>query len=216
MLQIKFYDFLQKRLNKSLPGINAQKKMAPHPTNGKPSKTHYEPANDNFRNSSVLVPFIAWGDQLEIVLTLRVPSIKHGGQLSFPGGGREGNEDAIETALREAHEEIGLNTRGVEIAGTLSPLYVGHSDNMVTPVVAFLNEEQEFTANPNEVAEILHVPFNELVKDHNLIKEEWDLRGRAYHVPYWDIHRVPLWGATAMMMSELVELYKEFEIEMDS
>lgn len=210
MLQKKFDEFLQKRLSHSLPGRNAQKIMAPYPQNGKPNRTHYEPANDDFRNSSVLIPFIDWKEELEIVLTLRTQSINHGGQLSFPGGGKEGDETIEETALREAQEEIGLKTQSVEIIGQLTPLYVGHSDNMVTPVIAFLRKEQAFTPNPNEVDEILTVPIHELVKEHNLVEENWDLRGTPYHVPFWNIHRVPLWGATAMMMSELVELYKEY------
>ncbi len=210
MLQKKFDEFLQSRLSRSLPGRNAQKIMAPYPRNGKPNRTHYEPANDDFRNSSVLIPFIDWKEDLEIVLTLRTQSINHGGQLSFPGGGKEGDETIEETALREAQEEIGLHTQSVDIIGQLTPLYVGHSDNMVTPVIAFLRKEQVFTPNPNEVDEILTVPIHDLVKEHNLVEENWDLRGTPYHVPFWNIHRVPLWGATAMMMSELVELYKEY------
>lgn len=205
-----FQHFLKQRLTQSLPGKNAQRKLAPHPENDLRNPKNYEPANDDFRNSSVLIPIIQWKDELEIVLTLRTQSINHGGQLSFPGGGKEGDETIVETALREAQEEIGLHPGRVEIAGQLTPLYVGHSDNMVTPVVAFLKEEQSFTANPNEVDEILTVPISELVTEQNLIEENWDLRGAPYRVPFWNIHRVPLWGATAMMMSELVELYKEF------
>jgi 8-oxo-dGTP pyrophosphatase MutT (NUDIX family) len=213
MLQENFDDFLQSRLNSSLPGRTAQKKMAPQPKNGEPNRAHYKPAHDDFRNSSVLVPFIDWKDELEVVLTLRTQSINHGGQLSFPGGGKEGDESIEETALREAREEIGLHGNTAKIVGQLTPLYVGHSDNMVTPVVAFLKEEQTFTPNPNEVDEIISVPISDLVNESKLVEEEWDLRGTPYHVPFWNIHRVPLWGATAMMMSEIVELYKEFKVQ---
>lgn len=184
--------------------------MAPNPVNGVNSSRIYEPANDDFRNSSVLIPLITWKEELEVVLTLRTQSINHGGQLSFPGGGKEGDESIVETALREAQEEIGLHTSGVKVAGQLTPLYVGHSDNMVTPVVAFLDHEQRFTPNPNEVDEIITVPISKLIEEQHLVEEDWDLRGTPYRVPFWNIHRVPLWGATAMMMSELVELYKEF------
>lgn len=205
-----FLHFLNNRLSEKLPGRAAQKLMAPHPINGKPNRTHYEPAHDDFRNSSVLVPFIEWNGKLEIILTLRTQSINHGGQLSFPGGGKEGDETIEETALREAQEEIGLHIQEAEIVGRLTPLYVGHSDNMVTPVIAMIRQKQKFTPNPNEVDEILAVPISDLIDKSKRIEEEWDLRGTPYHVPFWDIHRVPLWGATAMMMSELIELYKEF------
>jgi len=213
MLRKKFDEFLQARLKASLPGRKAQKKMSPNPKNGTPDKNHYEPAHDDFRNSSVLVPFIEWNGELEIILTLRTQFINHGGQLSFPGGGKEGDETIEETALREAQEEIGLHKEHAEVLGRLTPLYVGHSDNMVTPVIAFIRKEQKFTPNPNEVDEIISVPISDLVNDDKLTEEEWDLRDTPYHIPFWNIHRVPLWGATAMMMSELVELYKEFLAE---
>ncbi|HET8864324.1 MAG TPA: CoA pyrophosphatase [Gracilimonas sp.] len=198
------------KLGSSLPGKNAQHKMAPNPVNGTNNPKNYKPANDDFRNSSVLVPLVSWKEELEIILTLRTQTINHGGQLSFPGGGKEGDETIIETALREAQEEIGLQSEGVHIVGQLTPLYVGHSDNMVTPVVAFLEQEQVFTPNPNEVDEIISVPISKLVEEQNLVEENWELRGTPYRVPFWNIHRVPLWGATAMMMNELIELYKEF------
>lgn len=210
MLQNKFHKYLQSRLNHSLPGRKAQKKMAPYPVRGKNSQRNYEPAHDDFRNSSVLVPLITWEDHIEILFTLRTQSINHGGQLSFPGGGKEGDETIEETALREAHEEIGLLPEHVETIGRLTPLYVGHSDNMVTPVVGLLKNRQSFTPNPNEVDEIITVPLHDFVKPDKFVAEEWKLRDTPYHVPFWKIHHVPLWGATAMMMSELVELYKEF------
>ena len=210
MLQKKFHNYLQTKLNAPLPGREAQSKMAPNPVNGKNKTKHYKPANDDFRNSSVLVPIVSWKEELEIILTLRTQSINHGGQLSFPGGGKEGDETIVETALREAQEEIGLHQDGVHIIGQLTPLYVGHSDNMVTPVIAFLEQEQFFTPNPNEVDEIISVPISQLLEEQNLVEENWELRGTPYRVPFWNIHRVPLWGATAMMMNELIELYREF------
>lgn len=210
MLQNNFYNFIQNRLDSNLPGRSAQNLMAPHPVNGAPSKNHYEPGDDDFRNNSVLVPITLWKEEPEVVLTLRTESINHGGQLSFPGGGKEGHETVDETALREAQEEIGLHPEGVCIAGHLTNLYVGHSLNMVVPVVGFLTEKQRFTPNPNEVDEILHVPLSKLAMEDYIVEEEWSLRGIPYMVPYWDVHRVPLWGATAMMLSELVVLYKEF------
>lgn len=206
-----FQEFLQQRLNRSLPGHLAQNKMRPRPSSdiGLAFEPHL-PNVDNFRNSSVLAPIITWKEELEIILTLRTSGIKHGGQLSFPGGGREGDETIEETALRESREEIGLKEENVFAAGLLTPLYVNHSNNMVTPVVGFIGEEQEFIPNPNEVEEVFTVTFSELLESKNHVREEWDMRNTKYSVPFFDIHHVPLWGATAMMMSELLELYKEF------
>lgn len=170
----------------------------------------YPPPDQNIRNSSVLVPIITWKEELEIILTLRTIGIKHGGQLSFPGGGKEGNETFAQTALRETREEIGLIEEHVSIAGQLTPLYVDRSKNLVTPVVGFIHKAQDFHPNPNEVDEVFSVPISELLNSANYNREHWDLSNQVFEVPFWSIYHVPLWGATAMMMSELLELFKEF------
>lgn len=200
-----FQEFLTHRLTQPLPGQEAQNLMRP-----KVAYAGIIPDPETVRNSAVLVPIITWKDQLEIILTLRTAGIKHGGQISFPGGGMEGDETHAETALRESHEEIGLIEAHVSVTGSLSNLYVDRSNNMVTPIVGFIDEEQEFQRNPNEVDEIFSVPISELLNGENHNWEEWEIRDRKIEVPFWSIHKVPLWGATAMMLSELLELYKEF------
>lgn len=206
----KFHFFLKSRISNSLPGVDAQRIMAPSPLKGENTLKNYQPINEDFRSSSVLIPILNWTEEPKIVFTLRTKTINHGGQISFPGGGKEGNETVVETALREAQEEIGLKQENIDIAGQLTPLYVGHSDNMVTPVVAFLNQEQIFTPNPNEVEEIIIISFSDLLEKVHLNDGEWILRGAPYKVPFWNIHKVPLWGATAMILSELLVLYREF------
>ena len=205
-----FKNFIQKRLERRLPGVKAQNIMRPSPKIERKNDMTYKPETNNFRNSSVLVPIVTWGNELEIMFTLRTAGIKHGGQISFPGGGKEGDETIEETALREAHEETGLKPENVETVGCLTSLYINHSENMVTPVVGFIKEEQEFCANPNEVDEIFTVPISKLVNGEFSKVEDWKLRDLDYSIPLWDVHEVPLWGATAMMLSEFVELYKEF------
>jgi 8-oxo-dGTP pyrophosphatase MutT (NUDIX family) len=206
-----FRNFLKLRLTQELPGSIAQNKMRPYPKSYKnPTFKSYSPKTNSYRNSSVLALFTTWGDELEMLFTLRTAGIKHGGQISFPGGGREGNETHEQTALREAHEETGLIEANVDTVGRLSSLFVDHSNNMVVPVVGFLDEPQDFIANPNEVEEIFSVPFSKLTDEKHLKKEEWPLRDTNYIVPFWDVHKVPLWGATSMMLSELVVIYEEF------
>ncbi|RNC84811.1 MAG: CoA pyrophosphatase [Balneola sp.] len=185
--------------------------MRPYPAHLKnPSFKSNNVENGNYRNSSVLVPITSWTGELELILTLRTSGIKHGGQLSFPGGGKEGNETFEQTALRESREEIGISENEVSVVGNLTPLYVNHSNNMVTPVVGFIDQAQDFRLNPNEVDEVFTVSLSELASTKNRKREEWQLRDTPYIVPFWDIHRVPLWGATAMMISELLELYREY------
>ena len=204
-----FHSYLNQCSETSLPGWSAQKKMCPAPINGEQIQRHAD--NDRGYPSSVLVPLFPGSNRdLNVILTLRSQSIRHAGQISFPGGRAEVNETPVETALRETKEEVGIEPDAVHIAGTMSPLYLDRSDNRISPFVGFLESEPELTRNPNEVEEIIIVKIDQLLNDHLLRREIWELQDRKLEVPYWDIHRVPLWGATAMMMSELLELYQKF------
>ncbi|MFO7798642.1 MAG: CoA pyrophosphatase [Rhodohalobacter sp.] len=204
-----FFSYVKRFSESSLPGWQAQKKMCPFPVNGDPIQR--QPNDDQGHPSSVLVPLFPEKNQkLNVILTLRTNSIRHAGQISFPGGRAEVNETPIETALRESHEEIGIEPETVNIAGSISPLYLDRSHNQISPFVGFLEKKPVLTRNPNEVEEIIIVEMDQLLSDRLLKREVWELQNRELEVPYWDIHRVPLWGATAMMMSELLELYQKF------
>lgn len=202
-------DYLKDRLNQNLPGQDAQIEMAPKPVDGGELRDMNPPPEVN--QSSVLVLLFPNEDgELELTLTLRSNDIDHGGQISFPGGRAEEKESPVETALREAEEEIGIDPGKVTIIGTLSDLYVSNSKNLVTPVVGFLQSRPDFKINPLEVEEVFAVELDSLLHKKNLTVEDWNLHTYTYKVPYWDVHRVPLWGATAMMLNELLELIREF------
>lgn len=204
-----FITYLFQRLEKALPGLDAQLQMAPTPLSDGPTRKLEAPPHA--RSSSVLILLYPNNTgQLELVLTLRSHNIDHGGQISLPGGRSEEEESAVEAALREAEEEIGIPGPSVEILGLLSDLYVSHSNNLVTPVVGYLPVQPELKLNPREVEEAFSVELDSLVNKKNLTVENWDLQKYAYEVPYWDIHEVPLWGATAMILNELLDLYREF------
>lgn len=207
-----FTDYLKNRLEQTLPGRDAQLKMAPEPVVDAPGREMEPP--DHARQSSVLVLIYPNEEyELELLLTLRSSDIDHGGQISFPGGRSEEGESSVETALREAYEEVGIAPEKVEIVGCLTQLYVSHSNNQVVPVVGYLTEAPELTLDPKEVEEAFSVELDSLLEKKNLTVEDWELRNYQYKVPYWDVHRVPLWGATAMMLNEFLELYREFKRE---
>lgn len=204
-----FYTFLKERSQKELPGFKAQMKMSPVPLD--PDFVLPRKKSDTAHPSSVLIPLYPdHSDNLHVIFTLRTDSIRHAGQISFPGGRREGDESAEETALRETEEEIGVHRSAIKLASSITPLYLHRTDNQITPFVGFLEEKPELIPNPAEVKEAFTVSLHELLSEKNFVEEEWELSYATFHVPYWDIHDVPLWGATAMMMSELLELYKEF------
>lgn len=202
--------FLKSRLKQPLPGEEAQLRMAPKPLSEGPHRP-MTPDNEASPSSVLLLLFPNEDGEWELVLTLRSDDIDHGGQISFPGGRAEADETTTETALREAREEIGIDPVTVTIIGELSELFVSHSLTRVTPVVGYLEERPSFTANPDEVEEIFAIELDSLLAKNNLIEENWDLREYTYRVPYWDVHRVPLWGATAMMLSEFLDLYRQFK-----
>jgi 8-oxo-dGTP pyrophosphatase MutT (NUDIX family) len=131
----------------------------------------------------------------------------HSGQVGFPGGGHEqGDADLVATALREAHEEIGVQVHEVVLLGQLSPLYVFASNYLVYPTVAWSPARPPFDIDVREVAQLLEVPVTDLLNPGHQRLEEWQLRGRLVHVPFFAIQEQKIWGATAMMLSELLSL----------
>lgn len=204
-----FIDFLKHRLQKPLPGIDAQLRMAPEPLADGPIREMNPPPHAS-ASSILILLFPNDNEELELVLTLRSKDIDHGGQISFPGGRSDEGESPVDTALREAYEEIGVPREAVAIIGTLSDLYVSRSNNYVTPVVGYMDSFPELKLNPAEVEEAFTIELDSLVTKKNLTIENWKLMEQTYRVPFWDVHRVPLWGATAMIISEFLELYREF------
>ena len=209
-----FYNFLKDFPDSELPGRDAQLKMSPEPLD--PDVVLDRQPSDTAHPSSVLIPlFPDQENRLHVILTLRTRSIRHAGQISFPGGRREGNEELTETALRETEEEIGIPKRKVQIARSITPLYLHRTDNQITPFVGFLKHRPEMTPNPNEVEEAFSAPLDQFIGHSSFVKEKWDLSEATFDVPYWNIHEVPLWGATAMMLNELTELYRMFRNRFD-
>lgn len=160
------------------------------------------------RLGGVLVLLYCYQKELYIVLTRRRDDLStHAGQISFPGGKHEDDETLQETAVREAQEEIGVNPAAITILGELTPLYILPSDFEVHPTVAWYANGQRPNFYPcdAEVAEIVELPLSHLFQPETRVEEMWHLHGRDLLVPYFDVDGHKVWGATAMMLSELVE-----------
>lgn len=156
--------------------------------------------------ASVLLPIIARDEGLTLLLTQRTAHLNdHAGQVSLPGGRvDESDTSAIETALRETEEEVGLHRRHIEILGTL-PDYITGTGFKVTPVVSLVQPPFELRADPFEVAEIFEVPLAFLMNGANHQRRTIDLpngvgRRTFYAMPY---QRFFIWGATAGMLRNL-------------
>lgn len=210
MIQHRFYRYLKNLNPDQLPGFSAQMRMSPSPLD--PDFVLPRDPSDTAHPSSVLIPVYPDSEQnLHVVLTLRSDRIRHAGQISFPGGRQEIHESLEETALRELHEEVGIPGNIVKTAGPITPLYLHRTDNQITPYVGFLDHKPNLTPNPVEVSEIFTAELDALLTDKNRKRETWDLPQTSFDVPFWDIHDVPLWGATAMIMSEFLAIYTNFK-----
>jgi len=148
--------------------------------------------------ASVLFPIVLRQGGPSVLLTQRTAHLKdHPGQISFPGGRVEPEDDSpAATALREAQEEIGLSARHVEILGYL-PEYRTGTGFRVTPVVAVVKPPFDLHPEPGEVAEIFEVPFSFLMDAANHQQHSLHYRGKLRHyfaMPYGDYF---IWGATA-------------------
>ena len=156
--------------------------------------------------ASVLIPLVLREQGLALLLTQRTAHLTdHAGQISFPGGRAEAYDaSAIDTALRETEEEIGLDRRHIDIIGTL-PDYVTGTGYRVTPVVGLVTPPFVLTPDANEVAEVFEVPLAFLMDAANHRRLSFELpegagRRSFYAMPY---ERFFIWGATAGMLRNL-------------
>ncbi|MBK9712694.1 MAG: CoA pyrophosphatase [Kouleothrix sp.] len=158
------------------------------------------------RLGAVLVLLYPDGADLRLPLTVRsdlLPS--HRGEVSLPGGSIDPGEDGpISAALRECHEELGVDPRSVAVWGTLSPFYIPPSNFRITPVVGFCDRAPTLIPNGDEVSAVITVTLRELLDPASVVTEQWSLRGMDVHVPFFAIDGHKVWGATAIVLSELV------------
>jgi 8-oxo-dGTP pyrophosphatase MutT (NUDIX family) len=191
-------------LTRPLPGAEAQMRMAPQRRVGGALDTTDPAAR---RQGGVLILLFPRSEHMHFVLTRRTDQVAHHkGQISLPGGTRQDNERLAYTALRETGEELGIPTADVEIVGRLSPLFVPTSDYCVHPFVGYLAGAPTFRPNPVEVAEVLEVSLASLLDPAARKVEYWQYPGSEdrRRVPFFSFQGWVVWGATAMILSEMV------------
>jgi len=207
-MMTEFGDFIErikKRLKEPLPGLTSQLKMA---TMKRQMKDGSLVIPEDVRKAGVLVLFYPSNGNINLVFIKRAeyPGV-HSGQVSFPGGGEEfGDHDIIATALREAEEEIGVARHAVVPVGTLTDLFIPPSNFLVTPVVGYTHDRPDFKPDPEEVDQILEVPLNTLLDKGT--RQEKDITifpAINIKVPCYYTEGHVIWGATAMMLSELID-----------
>ena len=190
-------------LSGPLPGLEAQRRMAPTPRPGwRPSG----PAGQA-RDAAGLVLLFPIDDRVHLLLTVRSTQLpSHAGQVSLPGGAVEAGESLEEAALREAHEEIGVDPALVRVLGRLTPLHIPVSGFVLHPIVGVADARPSYLLAHSEVERVVEPSLDALL-DPDCVKHQsgtWE--GVTREVPYFALDDLVVWGATAMVLAEFAEV----------
>ena len=203
----KFVSRLKYEIRKGLPGTELQWQMA---SSDRMLKNFPRVPGKNARIAAVLILLYPDKGSIHTVLIQR-PDYDgvHGGQISFPGGKNEPEDDSvIMTALREANEEIGVDPSKVNVIETLTPLFIPVSNMIVTPVIGWIKEKPVFIHQPEEVVFLIDADLKKLL-DPGIVKvKPFEIRGEMIEVKYFDYEGNTIWGATAMILHELLVILR--------
>ena len=164
---------------------------------------------DGARRSAVLAPFFDRGGRTHVLVTRRSWDMRHHrGEVSFPGGGEEpGDRSPVETALREAFEEVALDPARVEVVGELDHLTTVSSDRFIVPVVGILDGPPVgLVAEPREVEAIIELPVEDLLGEEVYREERWGPLEIDHPVHFFEVDGDTIWGATAAMLRHFLIL----------
>jgi 8-oxo-dGTP pyrophosphatase MutT (NUDIX family) len=209
MLNDPFIQSLQAQLRQPLPGTTAQYRMAGIRRLAE-QNAHANPP-DHAKVACVLNLLFQKAGTWHIVLIERTenPRDRHSGQVSFPGGRYEERDGALENvALREAEEEIGIPASSIHILGQLTDLYIPVSNFLVHPFVGVLQGAPDFKPQIGEVAAIITPPLQLFTQPNTKKVADMPLKQGVTlkDVPYYDVHGSIVWGATAMIISEFMDI----------
>jgi 8-oxo-dGTP pyrophosphatase MutT (NUDIX family) len=193
-----------------LPGPAAQRTMAPTPRPGwQPGRV---PAG--LRDAAALALIYPRAGAPHLLLTVRAADLPHhGGQVSLPGGEVEPGESFEDAALREAEEEVGVDRASVRLLGRLSAMHIPVSGYALHTVVGIASSAGAWAPHAREVARVLEAPLDTLLDPAHCAVETRRYEGRDYGVPFYDVVGEKVWGATAMVLAELLALLAHRESE---
>ena len=195
---------LRERLGGTLPGVDAQIRFAPFP------KSRGWRAGEfpvGARAAAALLCLYPVDGGIAIPLTVRASTLaRHAGQISLPGGATDPGETPAQAALREASEEIGLDPASVRVLGDLTPIHVLVSGFTLHPVVGVTDVRPAFQPAPGEVDEIVEVRLEDLQDASRVRTGTRHREGIEVQYSYLDLGGHQVWGATAMVLGEFMQL----------
>jgi 8-oxo-dGTP pyrophosphatase MutT (NUDIX family) len=202
---------LEAEIKKGLPGTEVQWALA---SSDRMVKGFPRFPKEDTKEAAVLILLYPAGDLIYTAFIQR-PEYNgvHGGQISFPGGKKEDSDpDLVYTALREASEEVGVNPSEIRVVSTLTPLYIPVSNILVNPVIAWMREKPEFVRQENEVVFIIEADIKTLLDPSSIKVKPFNIRGEMIELKYFDYKNNMIWGATAMILNELLTIFKRGDL----
>jgi 8-oxo-dGTP pyrophosphatase MutT (NUDIX family) len=159
------------------------------------------------RVSAVLVALVDHPDGPSVILTRRTDHLRnHPGQISFPGGRVEESESVHEAAVREAHEEVGLDPESVHIIGELDPLTTFVSNSLIIPIVARIEGVPSFSIQEEEVARVFMSPLHDLAREDTYRNEWWSRPQGDINIHFFELDDETVWGATGRILRQLIDV----------
>ncbi len=192
---------LETVLKKPLPGVKSQLKLSP------PSREIIPPAKDK-RDAAVTILLYPGKNSISTIFIKRNNyDGPHSGQISFPGGKFETSDITLKnTAIREINEEIGTNISAKDIIGNLTSLYIPISKFYVSPFIAVIDYKPEFNRDIHEVQYLIELPLHIILTKNKIGSMIIQENNNHFSVPCFNFEEHQIWGATAMMLNEFIEL----------
>lgn len=191
---------LREALKEKLPGEEGQMGMAPEFRGEKIFAA--DPLS-----AAVMILLYPHKENINVVFIKRnVYNGPHSAQVSFPGGAWEADDGSLEnTALRETGEELGI-TEEIDLLGSFTQLHIPVSNFIVTPYAGWLKERPVFQPDSTEVQYVIEASLRELSDPANILSDKWEQHGRSIVAPYYRVGNEKIWGATAMMLCEFLQV----------
>ncbi len=206
---------LQNRLQQTLPGFSSHRKMIPE---DRINISREAQKGETIRYGAVLIALFSQNKKIHTVLIKRnTYDGVHSGQIAFPGGRLEEHDaDLVQTAIREAEEEVNISSSKVRILGTLSRIYIPPSRFEVLPVIGMLSSEPQLKPDINEVEEVFTCRLYDLINPANRYVKPIKLAdGQVWDVPCIIVGNHFIWGATSMIISELADVLTEISFNQE-
>jgi len=187
-------------LGETLPGEQAQLEMAPQ------FRGEFTLESDPTPAAVMILMFPSENTTGVVFIKRNTYDGPHSAQVSFPGGAWEPSDESMEqTALRETREELGI-TGEIHLLGSLTQLHIPVSNFVVTPIAGWLEQRPLYHPDPLEVQYVIESSLEELFDPANILSYQWEQHGRTIVAPYYRVGKEKIWGATAMMLCEFLQV----------